>query len=123
MNSIKTSTQQLILVAAIAAAALLSAGSVLAQQVSPADSRALEFHGTAKRADVVAEAVLAASVSGRGELDSPALASAGHGSVFLSRAAVKAETVRAIRAHEVINAGETFSVLPSKFDRVAGNAR
>jgi len=117
------STKQLILVAAVAASALFNAGSVLAQQVTPAESRALVFTGTAKRADVVAEAVLAASVSGRGELESPVLASAGNGSVFLSRAAVKAETVRAIRAHEVINAGETFGVLPSKFDRVAGNAR
>jgi len=117
-----TSTKQLFLVAAVAAAAVLSATSALAQEMLPEQSRALDFHGTASRADVIAQAI-AAGPAAPGELDNLSLANAPRLTSVLSRAAVKAETLRAIRAHEIINAGEAYTVLPSRAERVAGNQR
>jgi len=117
-----TSTKQLFIVAAVAAAAVLSATSVLAQEMLPEQSRALDYHGTATRAQVIAQ-TLAAGPAARGEVDSLNQAGIPQMTSVLSRAAVKAETLRAIRAHEIINAGETYTVLPSRAERVAGNLR
>jgi hypothetical protein len=115
------STKHLVFVAAVAATALLSAGSVLAQEATPDQAKALVFTSTANRADVQAQAALQnAAFSGRGDADLTLLASvAQRPQVVATRAAVKAETVRAFRAHEVVNAGERYSVAPAGVERSA----
>ena len=112
-----TTTKQLLIVAAVAATSLLSAGSVLAQDWTPDQGKALVTRSTANRNEVKADAALA--VAARGQFDLTSLLPAPRGAVTLSRAAVKAETVRAIKAHEISGAGEFYSVLPSRSERTA----
>jgi hypothetical protein len=117
MNPI-TLKKPLLIVAAVALTTVLSAASAFAQQATPDQFKALVPVGNASRTAVIAEAL-----AFRGQPDpwsrfyTPVIVNA------QPRAAVKAETLRAIRAHEVVNAGEFFSIGPVNADRTAVASR
>jgi predicted outer membrane protein len=113
MNFI-TTQKPLLLVAAVALTTVLSAASAFAQDASPDQFMALRAVSSASRAEVIADAQ-----AFRGQ---PNPWSREFKQVVASpqpRATVKAETLRAIQAHEVINQGEYFSIGPAKPSQLA----
>ena len=104
------------LLAVLAGTALTFAGAsgAFAQEATHEYDRAATVPSTATRAQVVAET---AAFRASGEL--PGYSSKLNVTPvrFKSpqiRAEVKAETVRALKAHEVVSAGEYFSIAPSR---------
>lgn len=110
----------LLIVAAVAALTLLSAGSVLAQQTTPDQFRALVAPSTAQRADVTAELQ---AFRASGEVSPWSRDYVQRINSSQPRAVVKAETLRAIKNHEVINRGETYSIAPAQRQEVAAASR
>lgn len=110
----------LLIVAAVAALTLLSAGSVLAQEATPDQFRALAVTGTAQRADVLAAA---AAFRASGEKSPWAREYVQRVVTSQPRAVVKAETLRALKDHEVVGAGEFYSIAPAQPVRMAGVGR
>ena len=113
-----TAYRPLIIVAAVVATTLLSAGTVMAQDALPEQFKALVPVGSASRAEVIAEAQAFRKQPNPWSREFKQFVANPQ-----PRAVVKAETLRAIQAHEVINAGEFFSVGPVKRDQLAVASR
>jgi hypothetical protein len=113
----------LISLVATAAFALLGAGSAMAQDATPDYARAQTLTSSVTRADVLADT---AAFRASGAVN-PWSSKFSNRSQSVAnpqpRAVVKAETVRALQAHEVIDAGEVFSIRPAGAARLAGLAR
>ncbi|MBL8352297.1 MAG: hypothetical protein JNL87_18530 [Burkholderiaceae bacterium] len=104
----------LITIVAVAASALLSAGSVFAQEATPEQARAQVVASTASRAAVQAE-TSAFLASGQPSPWSSKFSNRSQTvAVSQPREAVKAETLRALKANEVTDAGEVFSIAPAR---------
>jgi hypothetical protein len=113
----------LISLVATAVIALLGAGSAMAQDATPDYARAQTVTSSVTRADVVADT---AAFRASGAISPWTSKFSNRTQVVANpqpRAVVKAETVRALQAHEVIDAGEVFSIRPTSPARVAGLAR
>ena len=110
----------LLIVAAVAALTLVSAGSVLAQEATPDQFRAQALTGTAQRADVLAAA---AAFRASGEKSPWSRDYVQRVATTQPRAVVKAETLRALKNHEVLSAGEFYSIAPAQPVRMAGVGR
>lgn len=109
----------LITFVAVAATALLSAGSVFAQEATPDQARAQVVASTASRAAVQAETT-AFLASGQPSPWSSKFSNRSQTvAVSQPREAVKAETLRALKANEVTDAGEVFSIAPARPAQVA----
>jgi len=108
---------------AIAATAMLSAGSVFAQDATPDQARAQAVASTTTRAAVQAETT-AFTASGQPSPWSSKYSNRSQTvAVSQPREAVKAETLRALKANEVTDAGEVFSITPARPAQVATAAR
>ena len=117
MNFITTQKPQL-LVAAVAVATVLSAASAFAQDALPEQFKALSAVSSTSRVEVIADAKAFRSQPNpwsrefRQVVVSP-----------VSRATIKAETLRAIQAHEVVNSGEFFSIGPVQRSQIVAASR
>jgi len=104
-----TPYRPLIIVATVMATTLLSAGTAMAQDALPEQFMALSAVSSASRAEVIAEAQAFRRQPNPWSREFKQLVANPQ-----PRATVKAETLRAIQAHEVVNAGEFFSISPAK---------
>jgi len=115
--------QSLLTLAAVAGLSMLSAASVMAQDATPDYARAQAVTSQATRADVQAEAAAFRASptpspwSSKFSIRSQVVASP------QTRVAVKAETLRALKNHEVLDAGEVFTILPARQTQLAGLGR
>ena len=115
-----TVSKQVFAVSVIAAVALLSAGSAMAQEFTPDQPLAAVITSTATRAEVLAEAA-AFRASGTvspwsrnyvQRIANPQL-----------RATVKADTLRAIENGDLVSAGQTYGIAPAAPQKLASRAR
>jgi hypothetical protein len=115
--------KSLLTLAAIASLSLLGAASAMAQDATPDYARAQPVTSTVSRADVQAEAAAFRASptpspwSSKFSIRSQVVASP------QTRVAVKAETLRALQNHEVVDAGEVFTILPARPAQFAGLTR
>lgn len=109
----------LVAVLAVAAAALLSAGSVFAQDATPDYARAQPAAGSATRAEVLADAAAFRASGQINPWSSKLSATTLRAPSTQARALVKAETRRALAAHEVDSHGEIFASHPARAAQVA----
>jgi hypothetical protein len=101
-----TINKPMITIITVAALAVLSTSQVMAQQVTPEYARAQSVTSTATRADVKA-AYTAFRATGEPSFFSREFSNRTQTvATSVPRATVKAETLRALRNDEVINAGE-----------------
>jgi hypothetical protein len=105
-----TINKPMITIITVAALAVLSTSQVMAQQVTPEYARAQSVTSTATRADVKA-AYIAFRATGEPSVFSREFSNRTQTvATSVPRATVKAETLRALRNDEVINAGEVAHV-------------
>ena len=113
MNFI-TTQKPLLLVAAVALTTVLSAASAFAQDALPEQFKALSAVSIASRSEGIAEAQAFRGQPNPWSREFKQLVASPQ-----PRATVKAETLRALQAHEVVNAGEFFSISPAKRQQLA----
>ena len=104
---------------AVTAAALVSAASAFAQDATHAYDRPSMVYSDVSRAQVRSDTL---AFRASGEL--PSFSSKWNvkpprEKSIAARTQVRSETVRALKAHEVVNAGEVFAVQPSQRVQVA----
>jgi hypothetical protein len=123
LEFIMSVNKSLLSLAAIASLSLLSAGAAIAQDATPDYARAQTVTSKVTRADVQAEAAAffasptPSPWSSKFSIRSQVVASP------QTRVAVKAETLRALQNHEVVDSGEVFYILPARPAQFAGLTR
>jgi hypothetical protein len=104
---------------AVTAVALVGAASAFAQEATHEYDRPLMLHSDVSRAQVRADTL---AFRASGEL--PSYSSKWHTrppreKSIAARAQVRSETERALKAHEVINAGEVLALRPARAAQLA----
>ena len=105
-----TTHKPLLLVAAVTLTTLLSAGAAFAQDATPDYARAQAVTSSTSRADVQAQAAVFRASGEPSPWSSKYSVRSQRVAVSQPRAAVKADTVRALHDSARIDAGEVFSM-------------
>ena len=105
-----TTHKHLLLVAAVTLTTLLSAGAAFAQDATPDYARAQAVTSSTSRADVQAQAAAFRASGEPSPWSSKYSVRSQRVAVSQPRAAVKADTVRALHDSARIDAGEVFSM-------------